>query len=302
VATALGLEQRVETCRAADLAVELETWARTTGDPLADPSFLPTMQVSRHARRFWTVALSGDGGDELLSGYPRLRAMPRIEQLLRIPTGMRRWPRRLLPCSRWASKLHHALQTTDSWSAYQALQGVWPRRRTAELLARNEVPLPWSPSLLKKLEGVPPWTRWRALDVATFLPERMLAKVDRAAMSTSLEVRVPLLDHRIVELLLGLPDHLTRGKDLLRRTLDRFAVPQPQKRKVGFEIPLGSWLRSPAGHEVKRLTLGQTSREIGLRARVLEKTWYDHQTGRADYGERLLAAAILARWVEDVLV
>ena len=203
VARALGLQHRIADCVPSDLTGALEGWGRATGDPLADPSFLPTTLVSGEARRHWTVALSGDGGDELLSGYPRLRAMPKLERLQAVPRMLRRIPAVVLPKRRWASKLRAALSAPDSWFAYQALQGVWPASEAARLFGRKSIDLPWDEALLGRIEGFDPWTRWRALDLLTFLPERMLAKVDRASMQHGLEARVPLLDHRIVELLLS---------------------------------------------------------------------------------------------------
>ncbi|MCD4749349.1 MAG: asparagine synthase (glutamine-hydrolyzing) [Thermoanaerobaculales bacterium] len=301
VAATFGLAHRVGDCEASHLERTLAGWARATGDPLADPSFLPTGLVSAEARKNWTVALSGDGGDELLSGYPRLRAMPRLERILGAPRVLRKAPGLLLPAERWANKLRAALAAPDRWSAYQALQGVWPLAEVASLMNRTDVGLPWGAIDLKRLESLPSWTRWRALDVLTFLPERMLAKVDRASMAASLEVRVPLLDHHIVEFLLSLPSSPARDKGVLRRTLDRLRVPQPSRRKVGFEIPLGSWLRGPLREPVRALVFGEACDDLGLDRKILEKIWLAHQSGAADYGERLLAVAVLSRWLGDVL-
>ncbi len=301
LAAAFDLPHRIAECVPSLLAERLSGWARATGDPLADPSFLPTSLVASEARSAWTVALSGDGGDELLSGYPRLRAMPRLERALALPRWLRRAPGPFLGARRWSSKLAAALDAPDRWSAYQALQGVWPVAAVRGLLGGRDVGLAWPQHELDRVAGLDPWTRWRALDVLTFLPERMLAKVDRASMGASLEVRVPLLDHRIVELLLGLDPCLTRGKGLLRDVLQRLGAPQPPARKIGFEVPLGAWLRGPLREPVQALVLGDTSAELGLDRRVLEATWSSHLSGAANHGERLLAVAVLVRWVEDVL-
>lgn len=300
-ARALDLNHAIADCGPDDLLSALEGWGGATGDPLADPSFAPTSVVSAEARRRWTVVLSGDGGDELLSGYPRLRAMPRIEKLLRVPAAFRSIPGWMLPARRWASKLPFALRSEDRWEAYQALQGVWPRRQAGLLLSESELPCPWGRELTARVEDLDPWTRWRALDLLTSLPERMLAKVDRAGMRHGLEVRVPLLDHRIVELLLAADSRWTRGKEVLRDVAGRFGVPPRPKRKTGFEIPLAVWLRGPLKEPVSNSLFGTTADEIGLHRRVLENTWNAHQSGSMDVGERLLAVAVLTTWVEDVL-
>jgi len=189
----------------------------------------------------------------------------------------------------------------DTWFAYQALQGVWPTASAAELLGKNTIALPWDESLRSRVETLDPWTRWRALDLLTFLPERMLAKVDRASMRHGLEVRVPLLDHRIVEFLLSVNPRWTRGKGLLRDVAAGLGVPNSPRRKIGFEIPLAGWLRGPLREGVHNLITGVTSSELGLQGPVLQRHWQAHQAGKANHGERLLAVAILVSWVEDVL-
>ncbi len=298
-AGALGLEHHVAACGSGEMLAVLDRWEEVAGDPLADPSLAPTWLVSREARRRWTVALSGDGGDELLSGYPRLRFMPRLEAGWRIPGFRRALAGLPLPARRWSAKLGPALEAPDPWRAYQCLQGVWPGAEVAALLGVPGVPLPWPEELLGRLEDLDPWTRYRALDLLTFLPERVLAKVDRASMDHALEVRVPLLDHRVVELLLSVPPQLARDKALIRGVLaERTPVPVPPRRKRGFEVPLAAWLRGPLRGTVREHVLGTTVRELGLDTSMLERAWEAHQSGSADLGERLFAVAVLSRWVD----
>ena len=297
-ARALGLDHRVESCSPLEMLEVVAAWYRIAGDPLADPSLAPTWVVSRAARRRWTVALSGDGGDELLGGYPRLRLMPRLERLMGLPGVIRRGLAPTFPAGRWASKLRAALDTDDPWRAYQALQGVWPEAEAARLCGLREAPDVWSPELLERLGTRPSWLRYRLLDAVTFLPDRVLAKVDRASMDHSLEVRVPLLDHRIVEFLLSLPPNVTSGKRVLRKTLARLGAPQPPRRKRGFEVPLATWLRGPLKETVGQTLASKTVDALGLDRSVLTATWDEHQRGKADLSERLLAVAVLVRWVE----
>lgn len=296
-ARALGLRHLVETCSPGEMAEAVDLWPRLAADPLADPSLAPTWVVSRAARRRWTVALSGDGGDELLGGYPRLAAMPRLEPLLRLPRGLRRRLPVPAPGRRWGAKLKAAWAAPTPWTAYQALQGVWPAAEASRLLGR-ELDLPWSADLLRRLDVVPPVLRYRLLDAATFLPERVLAKVDRASMACSLEVRVPLLDHRVAELLLSLPPTATRGKRVLRAAAESLGAPPPARGKRGFEVPLGLWLRGPLHDEAAALVLGDTAADLGLDRGLLRATWDRHQRGTADHGERLFAVAVLVRWAE----
>jgi asparagine synthase (glutamine-hydrolysing) len=296
-ASALGLEHLVERCTADQMRTVLDAWADLAADPLADPSLVPTRLVSQAARRRWTVALSGDGGDELLSGYPRLRLMPRIGPLLGLPAPIRRLPMPW-PARRWAAKARAALRAGTELEAYQALQGVWPAAEVCRLTGRDEVESPWPGDLLRHVEQLPPWSRWRFLDATTFLPERVLAKVDRASMASSLEVRVPLLDHRIVELLLALPGAMVRGKAILRRVAGDLGAPAVPRAKTGFEVPLGRWLRRELRDPLQDAVESDTVADLGLDRKVIQRLWREHQDGQADHAERLLAVAVLGRWVD----
>jgi len=298
-AKALGLSHRREVCAWNQLDQRLENWALSTGDPLADPSFLPTSMVAEYASRRWKVALSGDGGDELLSGYPRLRMMPRLEELLRLPRSLRRIPASVLPARRWATKLRAALNTEDPFSAYQVLQGLWPAAEVEELLQGNEIPPAWPASTIRRVEGLNSWRRWRALDVLSFLPGRMLAKVDRASMAAPLEVRVPLLDHRIVDFLLSLPEKMCRDKELFRRVLLRWKLPEPSARKTGFEIPLASWLRGPLREKVEAELFSGNLEARGWNPHMLRSCWDRHQSGREDHAEKLFGLTVLLMWMRE---
>jgi asparagine synthase (glutamine-hydrolysing) len=299
-AAALGVDHRVEPCSAQEMASVVARWARLAGDPIADPSLAPTWVVSRAARLRWTVALSGDGGDELLGGYPRLRLAPRLDSLLRAPSSLRRLATPLLPKRRWGVKLAAAWQTASAWQAYQALQGVWPATRAAALVGVDCTALPWPHELVRRLEAYPTDQRYRLLDALTFLPERVLAKVDRASMDRSLEVRVPLLDHRVVELLLSLPGSVVKGKQPLRRVLARLGGPQPPRAKRGFEVPLAQWLRGPLRDTVEADLLGSGAADLGLDPKALRQAWDTHQSGAADLSERLLAVAVLVGWAREL--
>ncbi|MCP4901833.1 MAG: asparagine synthase (glutamine-hydrolyzing) [bacterium] len=298
-ADALGLPHRIGKCTAGVATEILARWSTLGSDPIADPSLVPTWLISKHARQRWTVALSGDGGDELLGGYPRLKTMPMLERILALPRPIRRGLLPVAPASRWATKLRAALATSDAWQAYQCLQGVWPANDVAGLLGMRAVPSPWPDSVIASARNLPAGTRYRFLDAITFLPDRVLAKVDRASMACSLEVRVPLLDHRLVERLLVLPAHLARGKRPLRKVLSALHAPDPPAAKRGFEVPLAEWLRGPLKDAVEAKIMGRGAQDLGLRKTDIDRAWRRHQRGGEGLAERLLAAAILVGWVEE---
>ncbi len=298
----LGLEGRVTMLGASAMEALLPTWARVVGDPFADPSLAPSLAVSEVARQRWKVALSGDGGDELFSGYPRLRAMRWLQPLLNIPRGVRRLASGLpFPPRRGFEKLRAALRCSQVVEAYQALQGLWPPWLTAELLGDGDVPDPWPGQLLDRVEQLPPWIRWRALDLVSFLPERVLAKVDRASMAHGLEVRVPLLDHRVVEAALSLPEHLTRNKSILRELLYRKApLVRIPRRKLGFEVPLAAWLRGPLREEISRVVEGGGIEKLGLDPEPARRALDAHLAGTNDTAEPLFALWVVESWYREI--
>jgi asparagine synthase (glutamine-hydrolysing) len=244
-------------------------------EPFADASQIPTFLVSRLARGQVTVALSGDGGDELFGGYHRYVTGTRLWSLVgKIPRPLRRgavlgiqavppgaWDRvgaladRALPRSRRGlitgnrvHKLATVVGVSDLEAMYLRLVSTWPE--PASLLLRGgepEGPLPWA-------RGAPalaaPAHRMMLLDLLGYLPDDILVKVDRASMGVSLEARAPLLDHRVAEFAWRLPlSQKIRGREgkwLLRRVLERH-VPRAlfERTKRGFGIPIDAWLRGP---------------------------------------------------------
>lgn len=242
-------------------------------EPLADPSQIPTYLVCEMARRDVTVALSGDGGDELFLGYNRYLVGDRlIPRLLRMPSPVRRLAASALsaapaPVSAAAlgllgglsrgtdtrlmleksAKVRGMLGASSAGDMYRSLMSAWSDPaalvpgaagqpdRLATAFGRTDLPL---------------LDRMRRFDQAEYLPDDLLAKVDRASMAVSLEVRVPILDHRVVEFSWSLPNDLLsrdgRGKWPLRQVLYRH-VPREivDRPKVGFTVPLAGWLRGP---------------------------------------------------------
>ena len=244
--------------------------ARMYDEPFADSSQIPTHIVSALTRQRVTVALSGDGGDELFSGYNRYQWAEKIwapgEKLpvaLRrtMATAIRSIPpqiydnvSRALPYLRRVAQVGHKAHRLAQTLEVSSIDDVYYRlvshhERPAEFLldaAETRSPL-WD----QDLQFLPdPIDRMRYLDILTYLPDDILTKVDRASMAVALEVRVPLLDHRVVEWVWRLPGSLNarapRAKHLLRRVLARHVPDRLVERpKMGFGVPLADWLRGP---------------------------------------------------------
>lgn len=252
-------------------------------EPFGDSSAIPTYLVSRMARQHVTVALSGDGGDELFGGYHRYFLGKRVaDRAQRVPRPLRRPLGSLL---RMAARLPaqqnlrarlrgfgDALVIGDRIALFQeqlddadTIRVLGAQPRPAQFTARSRWPALADPETLMMY-----------LDAITFLPDDVLAKVDRASMAVSLETREPLLDHRLVELAWSLPPSMkirgTQGKWVLRRLLSRY-LPQEMidRRKQGFGLPIDAWLRGP---------LREWARSLIETRRIVREGWFDPTTLR----------------------
>lgn len=290
-------------------------------EPFADASQIPTFLVSRLARDHVTVCLSGDGGDELFGGYDRYRWAQRVAA---VPLAIRRgagvvlsalpasaWAAMLAPVARW---LPRELREGDRADRLRKLAGVLGAGRDDDVYGQMmsfwpEGAVPVRDSLLRMTAFAAPRpdlddfeARMMLLDLCTYLPDDILVKVDRAAMAASLETRVPLLDHRVVEFALRLPLHQKmragKGKWLLRRVLDRY-VPGAlvDRPKMGFGVPIHDWLRGPLRDWAEALLSPQRLRAAGLidpgPVRLL---WEHHVAGHGDLGYRLWPVLMFEAW------
>jgi asparagine synthase (glutamine-hydrolysing) len=289
-------------------------------EPFADSSQVPTYLLSKLTREHVTVALSGDGGDELFAGYNRhrfarlLTGMPEAagkalacglsmvgptlwERLFRLLPERQRVPHPSEKIFKAAAMLREGRQ-----GAYRALVSAWQEpgalvRRGAELNGAV-----FDPSIAAKLPDA--LDRMQYLDAATYLPDDILTKVDRASMAVALEVRVPLLDHRVVELIWRLPSRLLmhRGKSkwLLRQVLYRH-VPKHlvERPKMGFALPIGQWLRGPLRPWAEELLSEKRLAAGGLLdpAPILAR-WHEHLDRRRDWHQSLWTVLMFQAWRE----
>ncbi|MES2785434.1 MAG: asparagine synthase (glutamine-hydrolyzing) [Pseudomonadota bacterium] len=306
-------------------------------EPFADSSQIPTHLVSAAARKHVTVALSGDAGDELFGGYNRYFWGPRIwSRLAWLPAPARRAMGHAIsavPISGWdalsrpfnalmpgtqgiaragdkAHKLATRLRGVDNMeSLYLSLVSEW--QDPAEVvLGEGGKPVSEPGSLLddpaptKGLEQSQLRMMYR--DSVTYLPDDILCKVDRAAMSVSLETRVPFLDHRVVELAWRLPLTMKirdgQGKWILRQVLDRH-VPRKliERPKAGFGIPVGSWLRGPLRAWADALLDTRRLRAEGyFDPEPIRQKWDEHLAGTRDHTHSLWAVLMFQAWLESL--
>jgi asparagine synthase (glutamine-hydrolysing) len=275
-------------------------------EPLADPSTVPTYLVSLMARRHVTVALSGDGGDEVFAGYRRY-GFVRLEQRLRGAgaSGLAGAVERALPADmRGRNTLqniadHPALAFFRSVSQVdqaQALSLLGPD--ALEAVGQHDPSLAFQ-ELWERPRCDDDLYRAQYVDMKTWLPEDILAKTDRASMAVSLEVRVPLLDHRLVQRFAPTPAAYKmrgmRGKRALRRALRARLSPKVLAgKKRGFDTPVSAWLRGPL-----RDVLEGGLRELPagwFSAAALQRLNGEHQSGKKDHGRLLWSLLTLQRW------
>ena len=307
-------------------------------EPFGDSSQLPTLIVSRLARRSVTVALAGDGGDELFGGYQRYSVADQLwHKVGWAPDSVRHTA---------AASLR--LLSPESWDRLMAVaRPVLPRRLRMRLygdkahklsrildaggreyLYRRLVSFFDDPAQIREpstsREGslaIDPVMRLQRrisselgisdfvfqmmlLDLKTYLPEDILVKVDRASMATSLEIRAPLLDHRLVEMSCRLPMDLKvrdgTTKWLLRQVLYRH-VPQAlvDRPKAGFGVPIGPWLRGPLrGWAEELLEPRRLAAEGVFQPRIVQSLWGDHLSGRYDWKYHLWGVLMFQAWRE----
>ena len=327
VARHLGTDHTELFMRANDVLEAVPRMPTMYDEPFADSSQLPTALVMSLARQHVTVALSGDGGDELFGGYNRYFIAPRIWKMLRVLphplrvglgrmlTGMpaAQWDRigrplaRALRQAQFGDKAHklgqRLLHVRSIDDLYVALVNEWDNaeqvvpgsRRLSTTISQRDT---W-PRLAD------PVARMMAVDSLTYLPDDILVKVDRAAMAVSLETRAPFLDHRVVEFAARLPVSMKisqgQGKALLRSVLYRH-VPQEliDRPKMGFGIPLDHWLR----HELRDWAEAMLSREALTRGgyfdcSAVRTAWEQHLSGTRSFGYRLWSVLMFQAWLAE---
>ena len=310
VANYLGVEHRVQTLDESVLLRLLPEILDHLDEPLADASVVPTYALSRFARQEVTVALGGDGGDELLAGYDTTIAERAARAYLRFPSLARRALARgvsLLPPSSdkrslqfRASRFVRGL-VPDPLERNQRWFGSFLPEEAASLVTGSGDPA----ALYEDLHALhPPPGEQAALELwtAIYLPDCVLTKVDRASMAVSLEVRAPFLDREFARYVTSLPYEyklrgLTRKWILKRAMAGRLPRAILERSKQGFGVPCGEWLRGPLREEAEELfSPAQLSRFGLLDPEPITRLFREHLSRRFDHRKQLWALYVLLRW------
>jgi asparagine synthase (glutamine-hydrolysing) len=324
VARHLGTDHTALTVTDEEVLPLVPKMAEVYDEPFADSSQLPTYVVSQLARKDVTVALSGDGGDELFGGYNRHVWGPRLwAALRRVPVPARRAVRaalfRLSP-EQWdrvfaalgpaaprvrlagnkVHKLSGALLASSVGEMYRTLASRWDNPGALLVSQAEEARNPLLDARLETAsDSMMLW------DAVSYLPDDIMTKVDRASMAVSLEAREPLLDHRLFEFAWRLPREMKirdgETKWLLRRVLYR-SVPEGlvNRPKMGFAVPIGQWLRGPLREWAEELLRPSALAIEGLLdGNRVQGAWREHLSGRRNLGEELWTIIAFEAWARQ---
>ena len=288
-------------------------------EPFGDSSAIPTYYVSRMTREHVTVALTGDGGDELFAGYPRYRAVRIGQWFDRLPRSVRRvaagnyWQH--LPagsrqkCVRRRFKRLTAALRLSPQRRYMDWIAIFGESRRAELYTDEFVarlpdadPFDFLAAAFERARGRDSVTAASLADLVTYLPCDLMTKVDIASMAHGLECRQPFLDHEVVELAAGMPLKLKfrglRGKRILQRAFGDLLPRRIWRRpKMGFGVPLDRWFRHDLKDYVRQVLLDPSTLARGyFRPAAVAQLVEEHQSGRFDHSYRLYALLSLELW------
>lgn len=269
-------------------------------EPVADPAAVPLYFLSKFARQFVTVALSGEGADETLAGYSIYRRMLWLERVRRLPgLSLLRLPfagRKLRRYLEWAK--------TPLERRYRGVSAVFSQAEVDRLLAQGSGGAKlddFGAPYFDRTADLDPLKRMLYFDLKVWLPDELLVKADKMTMATSLELRVPFLDHTLVEWAWRLPSSLQvrggTGKYLLRRAMADLVPAEILNRpKEGFAIPVREWFRSGLSEKARRLLVEEQGRDSLLNRKEVETLIARHEAGREDLSDAIFTLAVLACW------
>ncbi|MDR0871750.1 MAG: asparagine synthase C-terminal domain-containing protein, partial [Planctomycetaceae bacterium] len=290
-------------------------------EPFADSSAVPTLYLCEKTRQEVTVALSGDGGDEMFAGYDRYRAVQLGQSVNRLPLFVRKTLanlRHFIPAS---AKQRNPFRRTKRFLEALSMEPLEQYLQWIAIFNRERRKKLYTAGFAEKLDGcdslnflkvlndnVPDFVkRITLIDQQTYLPCDLMTKVDIASMAYGLEVRAPLLDYRIAEFAAKLPMFYKlspaacgrfRGKLILREAFKDLLPPDIEnRRKMGFGVPLDHWFRGPLKNYVKEILLDRQTVQRGMfRQEYVEQLLTEHFGNRFDHAYRIWALLILELW------
>ena len=293
-------------------------------EPFSDSSQIPTFLVSELAKKQVKVALSGDGGDELFCGYNRHLMSNKFENIINyMPLDLRKiisfllktissknWTKfsKILPgFNRHVNlgdkiyKVANVISANSSHEIYHRLCSHW--QNPSEIVKNSEEPKTLLSELKNNLKELNSQQQMMVMDFLTYLPDDILVKIDRAAMSSSLETRTPFLDHKLIEYVWKIPHQLkfrnNKGKWILRKILNKY-IPKnlTERPKMGFAIPIDSWLRGELKDWAENLLNEKKLEQQGyFNSKLIRKKWIEHLSGKKNWQSDLWDVLMFQAWL-----
>ncbi|MBL8524498.1 MAG: asparagine synthase (glutamine-hydrolyzing) [Betaproteobacteria bacterium] len=280
-------------------------------EPIVESAAVALYQLSKKAREHVTVILSGEGGDEILAGYPLYKVMPKVDRLHSvgqfIPRGFHRWLGRNFMPSEKAAKYWDWMGTPLSKRYWGISNDVTASVKAGMYQANFAAKVgnatgDYFEALFNKIDAGTDLRRMSYADLKTWLPDDLLIKADKMTMACSLELRVPMLDHHLLEFSTALPDHLrlngNEGKYLLKKVMERYLPREIIYRpKKGFPVPIAVWFRGPLFERVREILMDSRTLSRGYfrpdyMPRILER----HRSGAEDLSRRIFSLLALELW------
>ena len=291
-----------------DVIDTLPLLARSFGEPFADSSALPTHYLARETRSHVTVALSGDGGDELFGGYERYKALAMTERVATVLRGPLAAIGQRLPPTHPKSKVAKLRRLLRSMNQsvgqrYEGYVELFDAETIDELLGKT-VRSNSIADRFDELSGLDAVERAAAIDRIVYLPNDLLTKVDRCSMLLALEVRSPFMDHELVRYAAGLMSEQMIGGGPKRMLREAFADELPdfvfKRKKMGFAVPIGEWFRDELRSMLRESLFATNSfARAHFNMDVVQRLIDEHQRQRVDHSQRLYALLMLELWWQD---
>ena len=309
VAKYLGTQHRELYLEETEFASFLPKAPRYFDEPFADSSLIATYFLSKITKEVVTVALTGDGGDELFCGYPKYLNLQRALPFQKLPLALRR-----AAASVGDAMPHDQLRKTLLAIGVEGIRhlqrwlvSIWKTNELDQLFPEG---VDWGETVWEQTAEIfanrNPVAQLMAIEIGTYLCDDILQKMDRSSMAVALEVRSPLLDYNIVEFAVSLPFnlHYKDGvqKRLIRKLLSRY-IPRPlwDRKKQGLEVPVADWYRRGRRAEIWKTVNGLAKRYPDFSRAKMEQMVKAHETGRRNYGQKLFVLDMLNLWSETYL-
>jgi len=294
-----------------DFFNSLDLLLEHTEEPIVESAAVALYQLSKLAKQHVTVILSGEGGDEILAGYPLHQIMPKVNQLAKLTRFL---PKLFIKAV--SKLLSYNEKATKYWdwanqslaARYQSISNdaTWNIKRkmylSQKLIQAHNENSQYFPQLFNHMSLGTDLRKMTYVDIKSWLPDDLLVKADKMTMAASLELRVPFLDHKLLEYSTALPDrfrlHGNQGKFLLKKLAEKFLPKEIiYREKQGFPVPIAEWFRGSLHDKIRDILLDKKTLSRGyFRPEYIENLLRQHKSGKQDLSRRIFSLLNIELW------